>query len=107
VANKGDIMSFEDCSDAELCLSKEFFKITEFGVISPINPEHVITLKEEEAIDYLCYEWDFMWTYSFEPKWEAYEKDPFNSDSEADADALKSVGFGTDEDYGDHGEDRL
>lgn len=29
-----------------------------------------------------------------------YDEDPFLSDGEADADALASVGWGTDEDYG-------
>lgn len=31
------------------------------------------------------------------------EPDPFRNDGEADADVLKSAGFGTDEDYGDFG----
>lgn len=33
------------------------------------------------------------------------ESDQFMSDVEADADALASAGFGTNEDYGDFGED--
>jgi len=33
--------------------------------------------------------------------------DDFNSDAEADADALASAGFGTDEDYGCSAEDML
>lgn len=35
------------------------------------------------------------------------EGDSFLSDAEADADALASVGWGTDEDYGDFGDDYL
>lgn len=31
---------------------------------------------------------------------EFFEYDPFLSDSEADADALRNIGWGTDEDYG-------
>lgn len=33
------------------------------------------------------------------------EHDPFNSDAEADADVLRSAGWGTDEDYGHYGDD--
>jgi hypothetical protein len=33
------------------------------------------------------------------------EHDQFRTDAEADADALKSAGFGTDEDYGYYGND--
>lgn len=35
-----------------------------------------------------------------EPELEDWERDDFNSDVEADADALASAGWGTDEDYG-------
>lgn len=33
------------------------------------------------------------------------EHDQFNSDAEADADVLRSAGWGTDEDYGHYGDD--
>jgi predicted nucleic acid-binding Zn-ribbon protein len=33
------------------------------------------------------------------------EQDQFNSDAEADADVLRSAGWGTDEDYGYYGDD--
>jgi hypothetical protein len=33
------------------------------------------------------------------------EHDQFNSDAEADADVLRSAGWGTDEDYGYYGDD--
>ena len=36
---------------------------------------------------------------------EVLEPDQFMSDAEADADALASAGFGTDEDYGHFGDD--
>jgi len=36
----------------------------------------------------------------------AEEHDQFNSDAEADADALAGIGWRTDEDYGDYGGDR-
>lgn len=39
---------------------------------------------------------------------DSHEKeDQFNSDAEADADALSSAGFGTDEDYGGDASERL
>jgi hypothetical protein len=38
---------------------------------------------------------------------DADEGDQFLSDSEADADALASIGWGTDEDYGDFGDDYM
>jgi hypothetical protein len=40
-----------------------------------------------------------------EPELEDWEKDGFNSDVEADADALASAGWGTDEDYGYFGDE--
>ena len=35
-----------------------------------------------------------------EEEWDERERDPYLSDGEADADALSSCGWGTDEDYG-------
>ncbi len=34
-----------------------------------------------------------------------FEYDPFLSDAEADADALRNIGWGTDEDYGHFDDD--
>ena len=43
--------------------------------------------------------------FSFDRSWneEDYREDNFRTDAEADGDALKSAGWGTDEDYGYYG----
>ena len=43
--------------------------------------------------------------FNFTRSWneEDYREDNFRTDAEADGDALKSAGFGTDEDYGYYG----
>lgn len=52
---------------------------------------HGFTLAEADEYNFQAFENDHEW-------------DGFNSDAEADADVLRSAGWGTDEDYGYYGD---
>lgn len=53
----------------------------------------------DTRIEYFCAECDEP-ADGFEPEPDYPDEDPFRDDVEADADTLKSAGYGTDEDYG-------
>lgn len=59
----------------------------------------------DEGIDFIVVDEAGETVYTTDASEYDDERDPFLSDAEADADALASVGWGTDEDYGDFGGD--
>lgn len=53
-------INFKDDAHA-FNLIKYTHHITRGGVIYPIDPEHIETDGQRQAINYLCAEWDWAW----------------------------------------------
>ena len=88
-------------------MNKHYFVKDEDGLFRMVDVSHdgledAIEVANEIGTDVMCErdgEVELVW--SFEESGCADEPwDGFNSDAEADADALASAGWGTDEDYG-------